>query len=59
MSSIGTATTSSATRVLFLGSGELGKEVVIEAQRMGIEVIGDAIQRRDFALLDDLAYIRG
>ena len=28
-----------ATRLLLLGSGELGKEVVIEAQRYGVEVI--------------------
>ena len=35
----GTANTPSATRVLFLGSGELGKEVVIEAMRLGVEVI--------------------
>jgi len=35
----GTATTPSATRVLFLGSGELGKEVVIEAMRLGVETI--------------------
>lgn len=35
---IGTALTPTATRVLFLGSGELGKEVVIELQRLGIEV---------------------
>lgn len=36
---IGTALTPSATKVLFLGSGELGKEVVIELQRLGVEVI--------------------
>ncbi len=35
----GTPLTSSATRVLLLGSGELGKEVVIELQRFGCEVI--------------------
>lgn len=35
----GTATLSSATRVLLLGSGELGKEVAIECQRLGLEVI--------------------
>ena len=29
----------SATRVMLLGSGELGKEVVIELQRLGCEVI--------------------
>ncbi len=37
--SIGTPLSSSATRVLMLGSGELGKEVVIEFQRLGCEVI--------------------
>ncbi|HHH30531.1 MAG TPA: formate-dependent phosphoribosylglycinamide formyltransferase [Polyangiaceae bacterium] len=36
---IGTALTPSATKVLFLGSGELGKEVAIELQRLGVEVI--------------------
>ena len=36
---LGTPGTPSGTRVLLLGSGELGKEVVIEAQRLGIEVI--------------------
>ncbi len=36
---IGTPFTASATKVLFLGSGELGKEVVIELQRFGCEVI--------------------
>ena len=35
----GTATRPSATRVLLLGSGELGKEVAIECQRLGLEVI--------------------
>lgn len=37
---IGTATTSSATKIMLLGCGELGKEVAIEAQRLGLEVIG-------------------
>jgi len=36
---IGTPLKSSATRVLFCGAGELGKEVIIELQRFGIEVI--------------------
>ncbi|WP_281628793.1 formate-dependent phosphoribosylglycinamide formyltransferase [Vibrio sp. St2] len=35
----GTATRKNATRVLLLGSGELGKEVAIECQRLGLEVI--------------------
>ncbi|HHX8584370.1 formate-dependent phosphoribosylglycinamide formyltransferase [Vibrio diabolicus] len=34
----GTATSANATRVLLLGSGELGKEVAIECQRLGLEV---------------------
>jgi phosphoribosylglycinamide formyltransferase 2 len=39
MVSIGTPKSAHATRVLLLGSGELGKEVVIELQRFGVEVI--------------------
>ncbi|EGR4176221.1 phosphoribosylglycinamide formyltransferase 2 [Vibrio cholerae] len=39
MSMFGTATRDNATRVLLLGSGELGKEVAIECQRFGLEVI--------------------
>jgi phosphoribosylglycinamide formyltransferase 2 len=39
MASIGTPLSATATRVAFLGSGELGKEVVIELQRLGCEVI--------------------
>ena len=39
MARIGTPLSSSATKVLMLGSGELGKEVVIELQRLGVEVI--------------------
>ncbi|MFP4273104.1 MAG: formate-dependent phosphoribosylglycinamide formyltransferase [Halothiobacillaceae bacterium] len=36
---LGTALRPSATRLMLLGSGELGKEVAIEAQRLGIEVV--------------------
>lgn len=36
---IGTAGTTSQTKILLLGSGELGKEVAIEAQRLGVTVI--------------------
>lgn len=36
---LGTPLSPSATRVLFCGAGELGKEVVIELQRLGVEVI--------------------
>ncbi|MFW0880234.1 formate-dependent phosphoribosylglycinamide formyltransferase [Cronobacter dublinensis] len=39
MAMLGTALRPSATRVMLLGSGELGKEVAIECQRLGIEVI--------------------
>ncbi|WP_183269561.1 formate-dependent phosphoribosylglycinamide formyltransferase [Buttiauxella sp. A111] len=39
MSMLGTALRPSATRVMLLGSGELGKEVAIECQRLGLEVI--------------------
>ncbi|EKF63992.1 phosphoribosylglycinamide formyltransferase 2 [Serratia plymuthica A30] len=39
MLTIGTALRPSATRVMLLGSGELGKEVAIECQRLGLEVI--------------------
>jgi phosphoribosylglycinamide formyltransferase 2 len=39
MSSLGTPLSQSATRLLMLGAGELGKEVVIEAQRLGVEVV--------------------
>ncbi len=39
MLSLGTALSPSATRVMLLGSGELGKEVAIECQRLGLEVI--------------------
>ena len=38
MASIGTPLSPTATRLLLLGSGELGKEVAIEAQRLGVEV---------------------
>lgn len=36
-----------ATKIMLLGSGELGKEVAIEAQRLGVEVI--AVDRYDHA----------
>ncbi len=37
---IGTPLSPSATRVMLLGCGELGKEVIISLQRFGVEVIG-------------------
>lgn len=39
MAVLGSALTASATKVMLLGSGELGKEIAIECQRLGIEVI--------------------
>ncbi|MBE06548.1 MAG: phosphoribosylglycinamide formyltransferase 2 [Verrucomicrobiaceae bacterium] len=47
MMNIGTPLTSNATRVALCGSGELGKEVVIELQRYGCEII--AIDRYENA----------
>jgi phosphoribosylglycinamide formyltransferase 2 len=44
---IGTPLKSTAIKVMLLGSGELGKEVVIEFQRFGVEVI--AVDRYDHA----------
>ncbi len=39
MTVLGTPLTRDAVRLLLLGSGELGKEVAIEAQRLGVEVV--------------------
>ncbi len=39
MAKIGTIKTAAGKKALLLGSGELGKEVAIELQRMGVEVI--------------------
>jgi phosphoribosylglycinamide formyltransferase 2 len=39
MTTLGTPLSSSATRIMFLGAGELGKEVIIALQRLGVEVI--------------------
>lgn len=39
MPTIGTPLSPTATKVLMCGSGELGKEVVIELMRLGVEVI--------------------
>lgn len=39
MTDLGTPLSDGATRVLLLGAGELGKEVVIELQRLGVETI--------------------
>jgi phosphoribosylglycinamide formyltransferase 2 len=47
MTTIGTPLTPQATRVMLLGSGELGKEVLIALQRLGVETI--AVDRYDGA----------
>lgn len=39
MTTLGTPFSATATKILLCGSGELGKEVAIEAQRLGLEVI--------------------
>ena len=39
MTTLGTPLSASAMRVMMLGAGELGKEVVIELQRFGVETI--------------------
>ena len=39
MTTIGTPLSPNATKVMLLGSGELGKEVIIALQRLGVEVI--------------------
>lgn len=36
---IGTPLSPTATRVMLLGAGELGKEVTIAFQRLGVEVV--------------------
>lgn len=47
MTTIGTPLTPSATKVMLLGSGELGKEVLIALQRLGVETT--AVDRYDNA----------
>jgi len=51
---IGTPLSPSATRVMLLGSGELGKEVIIALQRLGIETI--AVDRYADAPASQLAH---
>ena len=55
MTRIGTPLSPSATKVLFLGAGELGKEVAIELQRFGIEVI--ALDRYEHAPAMQVAHL--
>lgn len=51
---IGTPLSPNATRVMLLGSGELGKEVTIAFQRLGVEVI--AVDRYDNAPAKQVAH---
>ncbi len=58
MATIGTPFTSEATRVMLCGSGELGKEVVIELQRYGVEVIAvDAYENAPAMQVADRSYV--
>ena len=57
MATIGTKFSPTATKVLMLGSGELGKEVVIELQRLGVEVVAcDRYQNAPAMQLADRSY---
>ena len=47
MTTLGTPLSANATKVMLLGSGELGKEVLIALQRLGVETI--AVDRYDHA----------
>lgn len=51
---LGTPLSASATKVMLLGSGELGKEVVIALQRLGVEVI--AVDRYEHAPAHQVAH---
>ncbi len=58
MATIGTPFTATAKKVLLCGSGELGKEVVIELQRYGVEVIAcDAYENAPAMQVADRAYV--
>lgn len=56
MAKIGTPNSENATRVMLLGAGELGKELVIELQRMGCETI--AVDRYENAPAMQVAHRR-
>lgn len=58
MSSIGTPFSATATKVMLCGSGELGKEVVIELQRLGVEVIAvDAYENAPAMQVADRSHV--
>ncbi len=47
-----------STKIMLLGSGELGKEVVIEAQRLGIETVAvDSYANAPAHLVANKAYV--
>jgi len=58
MNKIGTPFSKSATKVLLCGSGELGKEVVIELKRLGVEVIAcDRYENAPAMQVADRSYV--
>lgn len=58
MAKIGTPFTKTAKKVMLCGSGELGKEVVIELQRYGVEVIAcDAYENAPAMQVADRAHV--
>src|SRR5580704_10473903 len=54
MTRLGTPLSPNATKVMLLGAGELGKEVVIELQRLGVETI--AVDRYENAPAQQVAH---
>ena len=58
MTSIGTPFSDTAKKVLLCGSGELGKEVVIELKRLGVEVIAcDSYENAPAMQVADRSYV--
>lgn len=58
MTTIGTPFSPTAVKVMLLGSGELGKEVVIELQRFGVEVIAvDKYEHAPAQQVADRSYV--
>ncbi len=58
MTTIGTPFTSTAKKVLLCGSGELGKEIALELQRFGVEVIAaDAYKDAPAMQVADRSYV--
>lgn len=58
MTQIGTPFSGTQTKVMLCGSGELGKEVVIELQRLGVEVVAlDAYENAPAMQVADRSYV--